>query len=215
MDTIFWLVGLIIYFILGMVALWGAYCVVMVFTRVRQKQFTSEDQQTTFLEALEDPLSRGDYDMANEICDGDRRATCQLSQLAIMNRKLGFVKVKKLVADRFQRDVLQDLEYRLSWVYTVIKAAPMIGLLGTVIGMMGAFAKLAVPGKAVDPSQLALDIQFALITTACGLAIAIPLVLATAYINVQIRKMEDLVSYGLNQFLEIFKEATIRHPVGS
>ena len=215
MDTIFWLVGLIIYVILGLVALWGAYCVVMVFTRVRQKQFTSEEQQTTFLSALEDPLSRGDYDTANDICEGDRRATCQLSQLAIMNRKLGFVKVKKLVADRFQRDVLQDLEYRLSWVYTVIKAAPMIGLLGTVIGMMGAFAKLAVPGKAVDPSQLALDIQFALITTACGLAIAIPLVLATAYINVQIRKMEDLVSYGLNQFLEIFKEATIRHPVGS
>ena len=215
MDTIFWLVGNVIYVILGLVALWGAYCVVMVFTRVKQKQFQSEEQQTVFLEAVEEPLSRGDYESADDVCEGDRRATCQLSQLAIRNRSLGFMKVKKLVADRFQRDVLQDLEYRLSWVYTVIKAAPMIGLLGTVIGMMGAFAKLAVPGKAVDPSQLALDIQFALITTACGLAIAIPLVLATAYINVEIRKMEDLVSYGLNQFLEIFKEATIRHPVSS
>ncbi len=215
MDTIFWLVGNVIYVILGMVALWGAYCVVMVFTRVRQKQFQSEEQQTVFLEAVEEPLSRGDYDGASDVCEGDRRATCQLAQLAVRNRGLGFMKVKKLVADRFQRDVLQDLEYRLSWVYTVIKAAPMIGLLGTVIGMMGAFAKLAVPNKAVDPSQLALDIQFALITTACGLAIAIPLVLATAYINVEIRKMEDLVSYGLNQFLEIFKEATIRHPVSS
>ena len=215
MDTIFQLVGYFIYLVLFLVALWGVYSVVMVFTRVRQKQFQSEDQQTTFLEAVEEPLSRGDYEMAKEVCEGDRRATCQLSQLAILNRGLGFAKVKKLVADRFQRDVLQDLEYRLSWVYTVIKAAPMIGLLGTVIGMMGAFAKLSVPGKAVDPSQLALDIQFALITTACGLAIAIPLVLCTAYINVEIRKMEDLVSYGLNQFLEIFKEATIRHPVGS
>ena len=214
MDTIFWLVGITIYIILGLVALWGAYCVTMVITRVRQKQFVSEEQQTQFLEALEEPLSRGDYDTANEVCEGDRRATCQLAQLGLLNRKLGFTKVKKLVADRFQRDVLQDLEYRLSWVYTVIKAAPMIGLLGTVIGMMGAFANLA-GAENVDPSVLANDIMFALITTACGLAIAIPLVLATAYINVQIRKMEDLVSYGLNQFLEIFKEATIRHPVGS
>jgi biopolymer transport protein ExbB/TolQ len=215
MDTIFQFVGYFIYLVLFLIALWGAYCVVMVFTRVRQKQFQSEEQQSTFLEAVEEPLSRGDYDQAVDICEGDRRALCQLSQLGLENRSLGFGKVKKLVADRFQRDVLQDLEYRLSWVYTVIKAAPMIGLLGTVIGMMGAFAKLAVPGQAVDPSQLAQDIQFALITTACGLAIAIPLVLCTAYINVEIRKMEDLVSYGLNQFLEIFKEATIRHPVSS
>ena len=89
---------------------------------------------------------------------------------------------------------------------------PMIGLLGTLLGMMKAFAKLAVGGASVDVSKLALDIQFALITTALGLAIAIPLVLGTAYINVQIKKMEDLVGYGLNQFLEIFKEANIRFP---
>ena len=73
--------------------------------------------QTLFLEAVEEPLSKGDYDAAAEVCDGDRRATCQLAQLAIENRKIGFGKVKQLVADRFQRDVLQDLEYRLSWVY--------------------------------------------------------------------------------------------------
>ncbi|MDG2468668.1 MAG: MotA/TolQ/ExbB proton channel family protein, partial [Pirellulaceae bacterium] len=147
-----------------------------------------------------------------EICEDDRRALCQLSQIAIDNRKLGYAKVKQLVADRFQRDVLADLENRLSWVYTVIKAAPMVGLLGTVMGMMGAFQKLAVPGKAPDPAELAKDIQFALITTACGLAIAIPLVMATAFINIQIEKMKDLVSYGLNQFLEMFREALIRHP---
>ena len=44
--------------------------------------------------------------------------------------------------DRFQRDVMSDLEYRLSWVSTVIKSAPMIGLFGTVFGMMGAFKTL-------------------------------------------------------------------------
>jgi biopolymer transport protein ExbB len=212
MDQVFQYLGYAIYFVIFLIALWGAFCVVMVWSRVRQKQFTSEEQQSEFLQAIEEPLSRGDYDQAAEICDGDRRATCQLTQLAILNRRLGFAKVKQLVADRFQRDVLQDLEYRLSWVYTVIKTAPMIGLLGTVLGMMAAFAKLADPSATVEISKLALDIQFALITTAMGLAIAIPLVLCTAYINVSIRKMEDLVSYGVNQFLEIFKEANIRYP---
>lgn len=212
MDQVFTILGYAVYLVMALIALWGAFCVIMVASRVRQKQFPNEQLQSEFLAALEEPLSRGDYDRAVEICEGDRRATCQLSELAIANRKLGFAKVKQLIADRFQRDVLQDLEFRLSWVYTVIKTAPMIGLLGTVLGMMAAFAKLADPNATVEVSKLAQDIQFALITTALGLAIAIPLVLCTAYINVAIRKMEDLVSYGINQFLEIFKEATIRHP---
>ncbi|MDA7906309.1 MotA/TolQ/ExbB proton channel family protein [Mariniblastus sp.] len=212
MDQVFTILGNVIYLVMFLIALWGAFCVVMVWSRVRQKQFKSEAMQTLFLEAVEEPLTKGDYDAAAEVCDGDRRATCQLAQLAIENRKIGFGKVKQLVADRFQRDVLQDLEYRLSWVYTVIKTAPMIGLLGTVLGMMAAFSKLADPNATVEVSKLAMDIQFALITTALGLAIAIPLVLCTAYINVVIRKMEDLVSYGLNQFLEVFKECNIRFP---
>ncbi len=200
------------YFVLLGIALWGAFCVVIVWMRVKQKRFDSEEQQALFLEAIEEPLQRGDYDMASEICQSDRRAICQLTQMGIDNRGLGYAKVKQLVADRFQRDVLADLDNWLSWVYTVIKAAPMIGLLGTVMGMMAAFEKLAVPGTVPDPTELAGDIQFALITTACGLAIAIPLVLCTASINIRIKKMEDLVSYGLNQFLEFFKEALIRHP---
>ncbi len=208
----FLILGYIIYVCLFLIALWGAFCVVMVWARVKQKRFDNEETQNLFMEAIEEPLSQGNYDVAVEICEDDRRALCQLSQIAIDNRKLGYAKVKQLVADRFQRDVLADLENRLSWVYTVIKAAPMVGLLGTVMGMMGAFQKLAVPGKAPDPAELAKDIQFALITTACGLAIAIPLVMATAFINIQIEKMKDLVSYGLNQFLEMFREALIRHP---
>ena len=36
--------------------------------------------------------------------------------------------------------------------------------------------------------------------------------MCTAFINVRIEKMKDLVSYGLNQFLEVFREALIRHP---
>jgi biopolymer transport protein ExbB/TolQ len=136
----------------------------------------------------------------------DKRAMSQLALLAIINREIGYAKVRQLLIDRFQRDVLADLEYRLSWVNTVIKSAPMIGLLGTVMGMMGAFRTLST-GDNVAPDQLAGDIQLALVTTACGLAIAIPLLLASASINVRIRKMEDLVAAGLTRFLESFRAA--------
>lgn len=211
MENLAGLVGMIVYGILFLVALWGAYCVVAVWTRVAQKRFKSEQQQDLFIEAIEEPLSRGDFETAEEICAGDRRAVCQLSHLAIANRQIGYTKVKQLVLDRFERDVLGDLEHRLTWVNTVIKSAPMIGLFGTVVGMMGAFNTLATPGKTVDPSLLANDIMVALITTAAGLAISIPLVLATASINIRIRKMEDLIGSGLTQFFELFRNAAGKH----
>lgn len=211
-EQIFTFLGNIVYGFMAAQALWGAYCVIVVFNRVRQKQFASEEQQGGFLEAVEEPLMQGQYSAASEVCSGDRRALCQLTELAIENRTLGFGKVRQLLLDRFQRDVLQDLDFRLSWVNTMIKSAPMMGLLGTVMGMMAAFSKLSA-SKTVEPDALASDIMFALITTALGLAIAIPLTICTSYINIQIRKMEDLVSYGLNQFLEMFKNAIIRNPI--
>ena len=195
-----------IYLALAAIALWGAFCVIVVWRRVASSRFRNEDEQEAFLDQLEESLENGDFDGVAEVCDGDDRAMSQLALLAVSNRRLGYAKVRTLVADRFQRDVLSDLEYRLSWVYTVIKSAPMVGLLGTVVGMMGAFSKLAA-SEQVEATHLADDISLALITTACGLAIAIPLVLCTASINVRIRKMEDLVGSGLSRFLESFRAA--------
>ena len=78
---------------------------------------------------------------------------------------------------------------------TIAAVAPLLGLLGTVVGMMGAFGKLAA-AQNVSPDVLADDIRVALITTASGLAIAIPLTILTNSINIRIRRMEDLVGSG-------------------
>jgi biopolymer transport protein ExbB/TolQ len=197
--------------VLFLQAVWGAYCIVLVWMRVRQKSFQSDELQREFLNAVEEPLARGDYGTASQVCEGDQRALCQLVQAGIENRALGFGKAKQLVTDSFQRDILNELDFGLNWVYTMIKTAPMVGLLGTVMGMMGAFAKLS-QSRTVEANQLAADINLALITTACGLTIAVPLIVATASINIRIRRLQELVTYGLNQFMEIFKEALIRHP---
>jgi biopolymer transport protein ExbB/TolQ len=195
------IVGNMTYVALILIALWGVFCIVMVWTRVAQKRFRNEEAQQEFLALLEKPLESGNFAEAGAICEGDARAVPQLALLAIQNRSAGYNKVRQLIIDRFQRDVMADLEYRVSWVNTMIKSAPMVGLLGTVLGMMGAFAKLAT-AENVKPDQLASDISLALITTAGGLAIAIPLVISMASINVRIRKMEDLAISGLTRVLE-------------
>ncbi len=194
------IIGNIIYVVLALIALWGLFCVTMVWRRVGTLRFRDENAQSEFLSQVEQLLSQGDFEGAARLCEEDPRAMPQLARLAILNRAMGPAQLRHFVAERFQRDVLSDLEYRLSWVQTVIKAAPMVGLLGTVMGMMGAFGKLAT--QQPDPKLLADDISIALVTTALGLAIAIPLVLSLASINVRIRKMEDLVALGLTRFLD-------------
>ena len=204
--------GTAMYIALGLIALWGAYCVTMIWVRVAQKRFRSEREQELFLDAVEKPLANGRFRDAAEICEEDPRALPQLAYLAIENREIGYSQVKQLVVDRFQRDVLADLDHRISWVNTVIKGAPMVGLLGTVTGMMGAFGKLAANEK-VEATAMASDISLALITTALGLTIAVPLTFCLASVNIRIRKMEDLVAIGLTRFLSQLREAIAQETV--
>ncbi|MEO8495757.1 MAG: MotA/TolQ/ExbB proton channel family protein [Planctomycetota bacterium] len=203
---IYTLVGYVIYALLVLVALWGGFCCVMVWRRVAQKRFKNEAAQDDFLDELERSLAKADFQEATALCDGDLRAIPQLAHLAILNRGVGFVKVRQLIEDRFQRDVLAQLEHQMTWVHTVIKSAPMLGLFGTVTGMMGAFATLAT-AENVEPAALAANISVALITTADGLAIAIPLIVAVAAVNIRIKKMEELTIAGLNRFVEVMQVA--------
>jgi biopolymer transport protein ExbB/TolQ len=203
--SVFEIAGLVLYGMLGLTAFWGGLCAIIVWRRVGQKRFRSESEQDDFLDALDQPLGERDFDSISSACQADRRAVPQLIYLAVVNRRIGYSKVRQLVLDRFQRDVLADLENRLSYVNTVVKTAPMLGLLGTVVGMIGAFATLSSGEGAGAPEDLAGNIATALYTTACGLSIAIPLVMCTTSINVRIRKMEDLVGTGMTRFLETFR----------
>jgi len=206
MDTITVILGYVIYGAQAITALWGLFCLIMVWRQLSQGRFANEEEQTEFVAHVEHALSQGDFNTAAAICEDDDRVLPQLITLAIANRHLGYTKVRHLVADRFQRDVLSQIEYRLSWVLTVIKTAPMLGLFGTVGGMMGAFDSLG-SGDKIDPSALASNISLALVTTVIGLAVAIPLMLAVNSINVRIRKLEELVGLGVTQFLDALKPA--------
>lgn len=201
-ELLFLIIGYTIYAGLASIAVWGAFNLILVWRRVVTTRFRDEEELDAFVEAIDEPISAKRYDDAIALCGEDRRAMPQLALYAIMNREQGGPRVERQLAERFQLDVMSDIDYRLSWVSTVIKSAPMIGLLGTVIGMMGAFANLS-SGTQVDTGKMAEDIMFALVTTACGLAIAVPLLLAREGINVRIRKMEDLVTAGVSQVLEV------------
>lgn len=208
-QTIYDWIGLADYCALAAVALFGAYCCFLVWNRVGQKWFKTEEEQDAFLDSIEADVLSGNFDAVAASCEGDQRAVPMMIHLAILNRHLGFAKVKHLMTERFQRDVMADLDRNISWVTTVIKTAPMLGLFGTVTGMIGAFATLA-SAQSVEPTKLAKDINVALYTTAIGLSIAIPLVMALNSVNNRIRHMESLVSSGITRFLEAYRVGLTR-----
>jgi biopolymer transport protein ExbB len=192
------------YAALALVALWGAYQLVVIWRRAAQLRFRSDREQAEMLEQIETQLAAGDFRAIFDSCRDDIRAIPQLVAQSIEQRNLGYQKLRHTITESFRRDVLSDLEYRMSWVIVVIKTAPMLGLFGTVLGMMSAFAKLS-SGDKVEPTQLADDISLALITTAIGLAIAIPLTIGLASATIRIRKLEDLVTLGLTRFFDSIK----------
>ena len=118
-------------------------------------------------------LADGRYDAVEELCQDDGRALPQLVELAVANRDLGYDQLRQVVTEVLQRDVMGDLEYRTNWIATVIKCGPLLGLFGTVLGMMAAFGRIGT-GEKVQPSQIADEISIALICTAMGLGTAIP-----------------------------------------
>jgi biopolymer transport protein ExbB/TolQ len=108
------------------------------------------------------------------------------------------------VTEVVQRDVMGDLEYRANWVATVIKSGPLLGLFGTVLGMMAAFGRIGTGAK-VEPREIAAEISIALICTAMGLATAIPFNFMLSSLNSRIRSFQDALGAGLVRVLELLK----------
>ena len=185
--------------------LWGLYCVVMAMRRVNRLSFRNRQRQGEFLDELMAKLEAGQFDSALEQCDGDPRALPQLAMAAIENRNTGFESMRQTVAELLQHDVLGDLEYRTGWIATVIKSGPLLGLFGTVLGMMAAFGRIGT-GEKIQQSQIADEISIALICTAMGLMTAIPFNFFLASINNRVRKLQDSLSAGLARILEFFKQ---------
>lgn len=83
---------------------------------------------------------------------------------------------------------LSTLSRNLRVIEAVVQAAPMLGLLGTVIGMIEAFGKVSQGGGAADPAALAGGIWIALTTTALGLTIAIPFYFISVWLEARVER---------------------------
>ena len=95
-------------------------------------------------------------------------------------------------------------ESRLNLLASVISISPMLGLLGTVTGMIRAFTNISKYG-AGDAAIVADGIAEALLTTAAGLMIAIPVIVVYNYLNRRLEKMENEIDDVVTNISNIFR----------
>ena len=111
--------------------------------------FRTQDDQAEFMDEVMPSLQGGMFDSVEQLVADDPPLP-QLTHLAVANRSMGQDQLRQLLVEIVQRDVMGDLEYRTNWIATTIKSGPLLGLFGTVLGMMAAFGRIGT-GEKVEP----------------------------------------------------------------
>ena len=124
------------------------------------------------VESLRQNMKAGNYQEAWEICNANKNYVANVLRAAITRIGRGNNAVEEAIIEHGVREATL-LRTRNSYLSVIGVISPMIGLLGTVIGMIGAFSVLGSSGIG-DPRALAAKIGEVLLATASGLFIAIP-----------------------------------------
>ena len=145
------------------------------------------------LERIDENLKEGSVEGAMEVCKSTQGPTASVLYEGLKNADQGPDAVEKAIVS-YGAVQMGLLEKGLVWISLFIAIAPMLGFMGTVIGMIQAFDKIAEVGD-LSPAVVADGIKVALLTTVFGLIVAIILQIFYNYIISKIdsivNKMED------------------------
>lgn len=125
---------------------------------------------------------------------------CSLIMVAvIMERMVVFYRLMQQPLESYQipENIVKSLRKRLIILHTIITISPMLGLLGTVTGLMKCFNLLGDAVSIYEPQQISLGISEALITTAVGLIIAVVTTIFYNYFNSRLESYVEEYNYGL------------------
>lgn len=162
-------------------------------------------QDPTFMKRIKDYIHDGEIDSALKLCKNSRSAYGALIAKGIS--RIG----------RPTQDVLETIENMgnieiarlgrgLPWLATTAAGAPMLGFLGTVIGMVQAFHGMASAGSAATLSDFADGIYTALVTTVAGLVVGVAALFAYNYLVARINSVMTLLEGKTMEFMDMLNE---------
>jgi len=168
----------------------SVYALAVIFFKVFQFVQSGLFSQS-FINPVMEEVKRGELTAAEHklrAAVGPVATVMKVAIVCVTNRMMS-VKSREAEISRVGSAEVRRLESHMRGLEMVSTTAPLLGLLGTVLGMVTAFGRLEAAGSRVDPSMLAGGIWEALLTTVAGLAVAIPAVAAYYVLDGVIEKV--------------------------
>jgi biopolymer transport protein ExbB len=151
-------------------------------------------------------MERGQVQKAVERCEKVRHPIADVFKLGIMNRALKRGELDSML-EREGNEQIQYLERYLGALMIIIGVEPMLGFLGTIVGLIQAFMTWEQLGTNITVSALAAGIYQAMITTAAGLSVAIPAYVLYHLIMGKIKSHAQEITYYGNELLDVLSQA--------
>ena len=183
--------------LLGM-AIWTTAILVELIIKFRVKYFAPDHVVSQIISALE----VADYQKAWRVAAENPGPLSRVFCAAIEKLPKGR-EALELAAGEAAMDENNNFRTKISYLSLNAAVAPMIGLFGTMSGMISAFNKMAYEGAAGDPTKLAASIGEALITTYGGLVVAIPAMMAYYIVGNVLKGKMAVVQNRMSEFVDI------------
>lgn len=140
------------------------------------------------VDSFEEKLNEKDFQSAYDMARTDESVLGQVLSAGLAKLSRGYNKALEGMQEVGEEESMK-LEHRLSYMALIGNLSPMIGLFGTVHGMISSFQVIALGGASPKPADLAEGISTALFTTLVGLAIAIPAIAAYNVIRNRVSRL--------------------------
>lgn len=160
------------------------------------------------LAKIEEALEQGGVDAAKEVCRNTRGPVASIFYQGLDRVHEGIEVVEKSIVT-YGSVLMGQLENGLTWISLFIAIAPMLGFMGTVIGMIGAFDAIQAAGD-ISPSLVAGGIKVALITTVTGLIVAIILQVFYNYLLSKIDRITNNMEDASISLLDILVKYNLK-----
>lgn len=127
-------------------------------------------------------FDEGHFQEAMELCENEPTFFTRVAGAGVSKIGHSYEVIEQSIAEMGDEESIR-LHQKIGWLALIANVAPMMGLLGTVMGMVKAFNVIAESGGQANPAELAAGISEALLTTMFGLIVAIPTTAAFAFLR--------------------------------
>ena len=169
--------GNIVIIILFFLSVAAIYIIIERYNTIRKNSIDDKN----FLKEIKDAITNNDLDKAKNLCKENNTPIARMMFKGLERINQPIKEIEKAIKNQGQFEIYK-MENKISNLATISGAAPMIGFLGTVIGMIETFQAITLFGTG-DPKTMASGISKALMTTVLGLCVAIPTTLLHALVS--------------------------------